>query len=68
MSLLEPKKEHERETRYNLVMNHTQNAFVAAAKRDFARVMSELDHAKIALYSYHLQVEKDINGKENRPN
>lgn len=70
--LPEPTKEHEREARYNLAMNHTKNAFVAAAKKDWARVMAELDHAKLALIAYHLQVEKDINGKESeehgRPN
>lgn len=70
--LPEPTKGHERESRYNLAMNHTQSAFVAAAKRDFARVMSELDHAKVALVAYHLQVEKDLqeDGEEEsgRPN
>jgi hypothetical protein len=50
-------------------MGHIQNALVAAAKRDFARCLSELDHAKVALIAYKAQVEKDINGgKEERPN
>jgi hypothetical protein len=69
MPLPEPTKGHERDSRYNLAMGHIQNALVAAAKRDFARCLSELDHAKVALIAYKAQVEKDINGgKEERPN
>lgn len=60
MPLPPPKKNHERESRYNLAINHVQNAFVAAAKRDFARVMAELDHTKVALINYRAQVEKDV--------
>ena len=66
MPLPPPKKNHERESRYNLVVNHMQNAFVAAAKRDFARVMAELDHSKVALMHYRTQVEKDVG--EEKPN
>ena len=68
-NLPNPSKAHERNSRYNLAMNHIQNALVAAAKRDFARVMSELDHAKIALVAYRVQIEKEIiGGEEERPN